>query len=92
MENHSLKPYKRRVLGTYVLLAETLELLGREKASLRKATETDQQRRPKSIPLAFERDQASSEKTVSFKGIGSQRFQGRVSGAEVVRWTGQPVV
>ena len=92
VENHSLKPYKRRVLGTYVLLAETLKLLGREKASLRKATETDQQRRPKSIPLAFERDQVSPEKTVSFKGIGSQRFQGRVSGAEVVRWTGQPVV
>ena len=92
VENHSLKPYKRRVLGTYVLLAETLELLGREKTSLRKATETDQQRRPKSIPLAFERDQASPEKTVSFKGIGSQRFQGPVSGAEVVRWTGQPVV
>jgi len=92
VENHSLKPYKRRVLGTYVLLAESLELLAREKDSLRQATETDRQRRPKSIPLAFERDQTSTEQTVSFKGIGSQRFQGRVSGAEVVRWTGQPVV
>ncbi|MDH4020582.1 MAG: M14 family metallopeptidase [Xanthomonadales bacterium] len=91
VENHSLKPYKRRVLGTYVLLAETLELLGREADSLRKATQTDQQRRPKSIPLAFERDQTSPAQTVSFKGIASERFQGPVSGAEVVRWTGQAV-
>lgn len=91
VENHSLKPYKRRVLGTYVLLAETLELLGREKDSLRKATQTDQQRRPKLIPLAFERDQTSPAQTVSFKGIASERFQGAVSGAEVVRWTGQAV-
>jgi murein tripeptide amidase MpaA len=91
VENHSLKPYRRRVLGTYVLLAETLGLLAREKDSLRTARDTDQQRRPQSIPLGFERDAAQVVKNVPFKGISSQRYQGMVSGAEVVRWTGQPV-
>ena len=51
VENHSLKPYKRRVLGTYVLLAATLDLLAKEQDSLQVASRTDQQRRPKSIPL-----------------------------------------
>jgi len=91
VENHSLKPYKRRVLGTYVLLAETLGLLAREQDSLRKATVTDQQRRPSSIPLGFEREQTAVAKIVPFKGIVSERYQGQVSGAEVVRWTGEAV-
>jgi hypothetical protein len=91
VENHSLKPYKRRVLGTYVLLAESLDLLAREKASLRKARETDQDKRPPMIPLDFERDENRVVKKVPFKAIGSERYQGMVSGAEVVRWTGQPV-
>ena len=91
VENHSLKPYKRRVLGTYVLLAESLALLAREKGSLQKATDTDEQRRPRSMPLGFERDENQLTDKVSFKGIGSQRYQGEVSGAEVVRWTGEPV-
>lgn len=91
VENHSLKPYRRRVLGTYVLLAETLDLLAREKESLHRATETDRQKRPVSIPLAFERDLQAPKKTVSFKGISSERYEGTVSGDEVVRWTGEPV-
>jgi hypothetical protein len=92
VENHSLKAYKRRVLGTYVLLAETMELLAREKSSLAKAKDTDQKRRPQSIPLGFEQDPEVLAESVPFKGIGSQRYEGRVSGSEVVRWTGQAVV
>ncbi len=91
VENHSLKPYKRRVLGTYVLLAESLELMAREKVSLRQATLSDQQKRPKSIPIGFKRNENQVPENVLFKGISSERYQGEVSGAEVVRWTGEPV-
>lgn len=91
VENHSLKPYKRRVLGTYVLLAETLELMAREKVSLRQATLSDRQKRPKSIPVGFKREENQVTENVLFKGISSERYQGEVSGAEVVRWTGEPV-
>jgi hypothetical protein len=91
VENHSLKPYKRRVLGTYVLLASTLDLLAKEQESLRVASLADQQRRPESIPLGFKRNEGPVVEKVLFKGIGSERYQGAVSGAEVVRWTGKPV-
>ena len=91
VENHSLKPYKRRVLGTYILLAETLGLLAREKDSLRQAALSDRQKRPKSIPMGFKRNENQVPEKVLFKGISSERFQGEVSGAEVVRWTGQPL-
>ena len=91
VENHSLKPYKRRVLGTYVLLAETLALLAKEKDSLQQATTTDLQRRPSSIPLSFKRNENQSPEKVMFKGVRSERYKGKVSGGEVVRWTGKPV-
>jgi len=91
VENHSLKPYRRRVLGTYVLLAESLELLGREKASLRQARAADQRRRPQTMPLAFERNETQATQLVPFKAIGSERYQGAVSGTEVVRWSGRPL-
>lgn len=91
VENHSLKPYKRRVLGTYVLLAKSLELLAREIGSLRKAISQDQERRPQSIPLGFERDKSAHARKVPFRGISSERYPGQVSGGEVVRWTGQSV-
>ena len=91
VENHSLKPYKRRVLGTYVLLAQTLELIAREKDSLRLATSTDQQSRPGEIPLGFKRNEVPAAEKEHFKGISSERYMGVASGAEVVRWTGEPV-
>lgn len=91
VENHSLKPYKRRVLGTYVLLAETLGFLGREKDSLRQAAMSDRQRRPKTIPLGFKRNENQTPENVLFKGISSERYKGQVSGTDVVRWTGSPV-
>ena len=92
VENHSLKPYKRACAGNLCPVGGDTGAAGQGKGLAAQGYKTDQQRRPQSIPLAFERDQAVPAKTVSFKGIGSQRFQGRVSGAEVVRWTGQPVV
>ena len=91
VENHSLKPYKRRVLGTYVLLAKTLELLALEQESLRNAVVQDRSRRPQSIPLGFKRNENAPTEKVPFKGITSERFQSEISGGEVVRWTGHPV-
>ena len=77
--------------GKPLLLAESLALLATEQSSLRRATREDQQRRPQSIPLGFQRNENMTPVNEPFKGIHSERFQGEVSGAEVVRWTGQPV-
>lgn len=91
VENHSLKPYKRRVLGTYVLLAATLDLLAEEQDSLRQATVQDRLRRTGKIALGFARDKNAALQNVDFKGISSERYPGDVSGTEVVRWTGKPL-
>jgi len=91
VENHSLKPYKRRVLGTYVLLAESLALLGREKSSLQKARAEDERSRPPTVPLVFAMDENKAAGKVPFKAIGSERYEGTAIGGAVVRWDGKPL-
>ena len=51
VENHSLKPYKQRVLGTYVLLESTLKLLATTGQTLKQITEADKAIRAVKVPL-----------------------------------------
>jgi hypothetical protein len=53
VENHSLKPYKQRVLGTYVLLESTLKILAKEGQSLRESTKADRAKRVAQLPLKW---------------------------------------
>jgi hypothetical protein len=92
VENHSLKPYRRRVLGTYVLLAATMDLLAREQESLAAATRTDRESRPASVVLNFERSDTSDGQRREFLGIRSERYAGEAAGTPMVRWTGEPIV
>lgn len=94
VENHSLKPYRQRVLGTYVLLAASLEVLAAEHGELKKAVALDRARRPRQAVLGYVPSDSPPEK-VPFKGIASERFEGEASGNSAVRWLGvkdeQPV-
>lgn len=92
VENHSLKPYDQRVLGTYLLLESMLETLGKEGGELRRAMASDRARRPETVPLAFTvpGDQPPSKR--AFKGIASEVRTSEVTGGEVVVWTGEPVM
>lgn len=53
VENHSLKPFKQRVLGTYVLLESTMKLLATEGKSLQESTLSDRAKRASKIPLKW---------------------------------------
>lgn len=53
VENHSLKPFKQRVLGTYVLLESTLKILAIEGKSLKESTLLDQAKRAPEIAVKF---------------------------------------
>ena len=64
VENHSLKPYKQRVLGTYVLLESTLKLLATEGQSLKEITKADKAARIAKFPMAWKVPQMKN--TVSF--------------------------
>jgi murein tripeptide amidase MpaA len=87
VENHSLKPYDQRVLGTYVLLEQTLRLLARDGAGLRKAVATDRSRRDANVPLTWKVPEGSSE-TVEVLGVGSRKTLSPVSGGIRVEWLG----
>ncbi len=90
VENHSLKPYDQRVLGTYVLLAGALDVLGREFDGLRRATDADRAARRSPLPLAFGVPTGEPFPTVPFKAIRSELELSPVSGNLVPRWTGEP--
>ena len=64
VENHSLKPYKQRVLGTYVLLESTLKLLAISGQSLKEITQKDKAVRIAKFPVAWKVPQMKN--TVSF--------------------------
>ncbi len=91
VENHSLKPYPQRVLGTYVFLAALLETLGREGPSLERAIASDRARRPKEIPLTFEVPADRAPEVIEFLGVEWERNPSRASGAEQLAWLGRPV-
>ena len=67
VENHSLKPYKQRVLGTYVLLESTLKLLATEGPILKKLTEKDRSYRPVKVPMAFKLPQMKGSINIDTK-------------------------
>ncbi len=89
IENHSLKPYKQRVLGTYVMLEQTLKTVGEQATALKTAIMEDSFRYPAQVTLSWkEETQASGW---DFKGIGYSVEKSPISGADVVRWNGEPV-
>jgi hypothetical protein len=93
VENHSLKPYRQRVLGTYVLLEETLKVLAKDGAALRAAEEQDRAQRPAVIKANFGTDFGGGGKplhTVSFLGVQYETYDSPASGGKEVRWLGKP--
>jgi len=89
VENHSLKPYRQRVLGTYVVLANALTLVGSSGVELREAAKSDRARRPDSVTLAW--DYSDEIRTIPIAAIESRKVLSPITGSTVVRWTGKPV-
>ncbi len=71
VENHSLKPYKQRVLGTYILLESTLSILATDGQSLKKNTEIDKAARDSKVPMTYKvpqiKNSASFESTANLQ-------------------------
>ena len=99
VENHSLKPYKQRVLGTYILLESTLQLLAKEGAALKKITAADKARREDKVPMAWKVSQLSKQDpnnipqatdSLNLLGIANIMHRSSVTGADYVEWLGKP--
>ncbi len=90
VENHSLKPFDRRVLGTYVFLESVLRTVGRAGADLERAINKDLESRPSIVALGWTVERGKPA-NVPFKGIRSELVHSHVTGSLVVRWTGEAI-
>ena len=91
LENHSLKPYERRVLGTYVYLESALRTAGKNGAALRQAIAADRAANSPSIPLAWENDPKAPNDTIDYQGIESRAVPSAISGGVRMEFTGKPI-
>ncbi|MFH0945557.1 MAG: M14 family metallopeptidase [Planctomycetota bacterium] len=89
VENHSLKPYRRRVLGTHVLLESVLRTVGEKGAGLREAIEKDRTARRDPVPLSFR--PGPNQETIQFLGIANRMIDSPITGSKVVEWLGEPI-
>ncbi len=89
VENHSLKPYRRRVLGTRVLLESVLRTLAEHGTGLRRATAADRALRPDRLILSWK--VGGEPGRMSLAAIEQLRVESEVAGGEVTRWTGRPL-
>lgn len=89
IENHSLKPYEQRVLGTYVFLEAAMRTLADKGRDLRAATAADAALRPAEIPANFAADDQPTS-TRDFLGVLYETWDSPASGRTEVRWLGRP--
>jgi hypothetical protein len=91
VENHSLKPFRQRVLGTYVILEETLRVLGEHGEGLKAAALEDRSRRVAELPLGFIAG-ADEPETVEFLGIEVKGRESGITGDLVAEYNGTPII
>jgi hypothetical protein len=90
VENHSLKPFDQRVLGTYVLLESALRTLAEEGDLLRRAVNEDRNRRSSKVVLDWEYEKRASQ-ILDFLAIDWKRVPSYTIGKPILEWTGEPV-
>lgn len=90
VENHSLKPYRQRVLGTRVLLEASLKILGTHAQELRKTIASDQNARPPILPMNW--GGGGGKTNMDFLGVAYELYHSPASGGAEVRWLGSPKV
>jgi hypothetical protein len=97
IENHSLKPYKQRVLGTYIMIEQTLKLLAKQGDTLRAAIQQDKAKvysiknknkaRKQIVSWTTDMDNLGS---MDFAGIEYKKAYDKVLGLNFIQWTGEP--
>jgi hypothetical protein len=97
VENHSLKPFRQRILGTYVLIESTIKYLSENGKELRAITENDKAKRETKIPLTWKLpdikslNQQSSIDSMNFLGIQSNTLRSTVTNQQYASWIAKPI-
>jgi len=89
VENHSLKPYKQRVLGTYVFIDGIIDALSKYDSELSNAVKHEQTHLPSD--LVVKRGYSKQADLMSFKGVKYETFHSELSGHKEVRYIGEKV-
>lgn len=89
VENHSLKPYRQRVLGTYVLLEQALKTSAAHGAKLLAARATDLHSHPRQIDIAWRDNMEQPVDRILFHPVARETYWSRASGRNEVRWLGR---
>lgn len=88
VENHSLKPFHQRVLGTRVFLESVLRVLAKEKQSLRAAIKADAEATSQHCVLTWaEAEPADSAKFLAVKSLSRTSA---AAGGNVTTWNAEP--
>lgn len=90
LETHSLKPYRQRVLGTYVFVEAALRLVGEKRKDVLAAIAQDRAARPTDAVLSWKPLDAPIYTISGFKGMEFERYLSAASGREEIRWLGKP--
>jgi len=91
VENHMLKPYRQRVLGTYVLLEAALKIAAQDAGRIAAAKATDRASRPTELLTRWAPAPQPIGWVEQFKGIAFEMSPSPASGRPEQRWTGQPI-
>ncbi|MGN7158451.1 M14 family metallopeptidase [Sphingomonas sp. SAFR-052] len=90
VETHSLKPYRQRVLGTYVFVEESLRIAADRAAELRAAIDADRADRPATATMTW-KPNPTPLYSVDFLGLAHVSYRSPASGRDELRWLPKPV-
>ncbi|SER20790.1 M14 family metallopeptidase [Sphingobium sp. YR768] len=91
VENHMMKPYRQRVLGTYVLLEAALKLAGQDAAQIASVKASDRASRPVEMLTRWKPAAQPIGWVERFKGIAFDTYVSPASGRREQKWLGRPV-
>ena len=90
VENHSLKPYRQRVLGTYIFLEQMLRTVALNGHELEQAILDDQAYRPDSLNLNWAPGKNQSD-SIDLLLIRHETIHSDITGNDYPRWLGEPI-
>jgi murein tripeptide amidase MpaA len=91
VENHMLKPYRQRVLGTYVLLEAALKLAAQDRDRIVAAKAQDRASRPATMLVRWKPAAQPIGWVENFRGVAFDTYRSPATGRLEQRWTGKPV-
>mgnify|MGYP000881259729 FL=1 len=89
VENHSLKPYKQRVLGSYVFIENSIKTIAGKLDELLETIHNDRTLKRDSIPLSFGFSEIQKD-SIALDIIQSRRDSSLITNQRYTTWTGEP--